>query len=87
VVIGGTAFGGGKGDLVGSIIGAFILYLIADVLFAVGVSSFYTNILNGAVLLLAVLAGSLTGLRRSVTRTRRRGPPAALEADREVARP
>jgi ribose transport system permease protein len=86
VVIGGTAFGGGKGDLVGSIIGAFILYLISDVLFALGVSSFYTNILNGAVLLLAVLAGSLTGVRRSVTRTRRRETPAAPEPDREAVR-
>lgn len=73
VVIGGTVFGGGKGDLLGSIIGAFILYLIADVLFAIGVSSFYTNILNGAVLLLAVLAGSLVGLRRVLATRRRRG--------------
>lgn len=63
VVIGGTTFGGGRGDLVGSIIGAYILYLIADVLFAVGISSFYTNILNGAVLLVAVVVGSLTGVR------------------------
>jgi ribose transport system permease protein len=72
VVIGGTAFGGGKGDLVGSIIGAFILYLIADVLFAIGVSSFYTNILNGAVLLVAVLAGSLVGLGKLLAPRRQR---------------
>lgn len=63
MVVGGTVFGGGKGDVVGSIIGAYILYLIADVLFALGVSSFYTNIFNGSVLLLAVIAGSLTGTR------------------------
>jgi ribose transport system permease protein len=63
IVIGGTVFGGGKGDIVGSVIGAYILYLIADVLFSLGVSSFSTNILNGAVLLLAVVAGSLTGAR------------------------
>lgn len=64
VVIGGTVFGGGRGDLVGSIVGAYVIYLIADVLFALGVSSFYTNILNGAVLLLAVILGSVSGVRR-----------------------
>jgi ribose transport system permease protein len=64
VVIGGVVFGGGRGDVVGSMIGAFILYLIADVLFALGVSSFYTNVLNGSVLLVAVLAGSLSGARQ-----------------------
>lgn len=66
VVIGGTVFGGGRGDVVGSIIGAYILYIIADVLFSLGVSSFYTNIVNGAVLLVAVVAGSLTGIRQFV---------------------
>lgn len=74
VVIGGTMFGGGRGDLVGSVIGAYILYIIADVLFSLGVSSFYTNIVNGAVLLVAVVAGSLTGvtqwLRKWTTRSR-----------------
>lgn len=84
VVIGGTAFGGGKGDLVGSIFGAFILYLIADVLFAVGISSFYTNIMNGTVLLVAVLAGSLTGvwrLLRARARQRRGEQPAVPEEE------
>jgi ribose transport system permease protein len=61
IVIGGVAFGGGRGDVVGSMIGAYILYLIADVLFSLGVSSFYTNILNGSVLLVAVVASSLMG--------------------------
>jgi ribose transport system permease protein len=64
VVIGGTAFGGGVGDVVGSVMGAYILYLINNVLYALGVSSFYTNILNGMVLILAVVAGTLTGIRR-----------------------
>lgn len=85
VVIGGTAFGGGKGDLVGSIFGAFILYLIADVLFAVGISSFYTNIMNGTVLLVAVLAGSLTGVWRLLrARARQRQVQQAPGPDGEV---
>jgi ribose transport system permease protein len=60
VVVGGTPFGGGRGDGLGSLAGAFILTMIANVLFALGVSSFYTNIFNGAVLIVAVLASSVT---------------------------
>lgn len=64
VVIGGTTFGGGKGDVVGGVIGAFVLYLIANVLFALGVSSFYSSIFNGVVLLIAVVATSDVGLTK-----------------------
>lgn len=60
VVVGGTPFGGGRGDALGSIAGAFILTMIGNVLFALGVSSFYTNIFNGGVLVVAVLASSLS---------------------------
>ncbi len=70
VVIGGTVFGGGRGDVVGSLIGAYILYIIADILFSLGVSSFYTNIVNGVVLLTAVVAGSITGVRAWVVPAR-----------------
>jgi ribose transport system permease protein len=78
VVVGGTPFGGGRGDALGSIAGAFILTMIANVLFALGVSSFYTNIFNGGVLVVAVLASSLTtgwlsAVRPIVTAWRRRG--------------
>jgi ribose transport system permease protein len=59
VVVGGTVLGGGRGDAIGSILGAFILTIIANVLFVAGASSFWTNIFNGAVLLVAVLATSL----------------------------
>ncbi len=85
VVLGGTLFGGGRGDLVGGIIGAYILYVISDVLFALGVSSFYTNILDGAVLLIAVVAGSLTGARQWVlSRVSRRPPAAENQAESEL---
>lgn len=80
VVIGGTVFGGGRGDIVGSVIGAYILYIIADILFSLSVSSFYTNIVNGVVLLAAVVLGSLTGVSQWLRR--RRGRP---EADEPLA--
>jgi ribose transport system permease protein len=65
VVVGGVVLGGGRGDAIGSILGAAILTVIANVLFVLGVSSSYTNIFNGAVLLVAVL---LTGQMGTVLR-------------------
>lgn len=54
VVIGGVMFGGGKGDPAGAVLGAFILTLIIQVLFVLGVSSFYTDVLDGGILIVAV---------------------------------
>lgn len=54
VVIGGVAFGGGKGNPAGAVLGAFVITLIIQVLFVAGVSSFYTDIFDGIVLIIAV---------------------------------
>jgi ribose transport system permease protein len=55
VVLGGTRFGGGYGGAIGSIIGAFIVTMIVGVIFVTGVDTFYTSIVEGAVLVVAVL--------------------------------
>jgi len=60
VAIGGVRFGGGRGTAVGSIFGAGILIVLQKTLFAVGVSTFYTGIVQGAVLIAAVLVGQLS---------------------------
>ena len=60
VAIGGVRFGGGRGTAVGSIFGAGILVVLQKTLFAVGVSTFYTGIVQGAVLIAAVLVGQLS---------------------------
>ncbi len=57
VAIGGSRFGGGRGSALGSIIGAGVLIVLQKMLFALGVSTFYTGIVQGAVLVLAVLIG------------------------------
>jgi ribose transport system permease protein len=59
VVIGGTVFGGGRGGAIGSILGALCLALLESVLFAFGVSDFYTGIVFGLVLVLVVLPGAI----------------------------
>lgn len=60
IAIGGTAFSGGRGGLVGSMIGAATLTLLQKVLFSAGVSSFYTGIFQGLVMILAVVIGVIT---------------------------
>lgn len=60
VAIGGVRFGGGRGTAIGSILGAGILTVLQKTLFAVGVSTFYTGIVQGVVLIVAVLVGQLS---------------------------
>lgn len=59
VVLGGVVLGGGRGDASAALIGAFIIAVISNILFAANVPAFYTDIFNGAVLLVAVAVGSL----------------------------
>jgi ribose transport system permease protein len=62
VVIGGTSLFGGRGGLGGTIAGAFILTLIASVIFTLDISSFWTPVVTGLLLIMAVLANSLIEL-------------------------
>lgn len=62
VAIGGTSFRGGRGTVLGSVVGAGLLELIQKTLFAIGVSSFFTGMFEGALMIIAVLIGSLTGM-------------------------
>lgn len=68
VALGGTSLSGGRGGLFASVMGAATLMLLQKVLFSSGVSSFYTGIFQGAVLIFAVVfSGLLTrfGERKS----------------------
>lgn len=55
VALGGTSFAGGRGGVTASLFGAATLMLMQKLLFAVGVSSFYTGVIQGAIMILAVL--------------------------------
>ncbi|OOY32623.1 ABC transporter permease [Thioclava sp. F36-6] len=68
VVIGGTRLGGGKGGVLGTILGAYILMIVVNLLLSLNVSAYYSTIAESAVLLIAVLAGSL---RRDSTLSQR----------------
>jgi ribose transport system permease protein len=64
VVLGGTLLGGGRGGCLGSVVGAYILMTLVNLLLALDVPSFFSTIAEGLVLLAAVLvplAGRATG--------------------------
>ena len=58
-VIGGVSLFGGRGHLLGTLIGAVILTLIGNLVFVLRVSSYWQPVMSGIILLVAVLASSL----------------------------
>jgi ribose transport system permease protein len=58
-VIGGVSLFGGRGHLAGTLIGAFILTLIGNLVFVLKVSSYWQPVVSGTILLLSVLASSV----------------------------
>lgn len=54
VVLGGTNLFGGRGTIVGTVLGALTIAVIGNGLILVGLSPFYTQIVTGAILLAAI---------------------------------
>ena len=55
VVVGGTAMSGGRGSIVGTILGVLIIGLMNNLLILLGVDSFLTDAFKGAIVVAAVL--------------------------------
>jgi len=75
VVLGGTSLMGGRGSVTGSLIGAFVIGVLADGLVMLGVSEFWQMVIKGVVIVLAV------GLDQAQTRLQAKLLP-LLEAGR-----
>lgn len=54
-VIGGTSLFGGEGGIIGTLVGAAILSVLANILNLLGISSFMQQIIKGAIIVGAVL--------------------------------
>jgi len=63
-VVGGTALTGGKGGIIGTVAGVFILIIINNLLNLINVSSFYQYVMQGVILVLAIAIGSIKARKR-----------------------
>jgi ABC-type sugar transport system ATPase subunit/ribose/xylose/arabinose/galactoside ABC-type transport system permease subunit len=68
VALGGTSMTGGRGSLLGALLGAAVIFLIENLLGALGLSSFWSQAVYGATLVVAVVFAAIT-----VTRARAAG--------------
>ncbi len=64
MVIGGAALTGGRGTILGTLLGAFVIGFLSDGLVIIGVSSYWQTVFTGAVIVLAVLLNSIQYSRR-----------------------
>lgn len=67
VVIGGAALTGGKGNVQGTMLGAFVIVFLSAGLVITGVSVYWQTVFTGSVIVLAVLLNSITygGIRKA----------------------
>lgn len=61
VVLGGAAIAGGRGAIIGTLIGAMMLGVLNNGLNLMGVSPYIQNIIKGAIILLAIYIGRTRG--------------------------
>ena len=69
VVIGGTSLSGGRGSMLGSLLGVFVITLIGNGLVLRGINPFFQEVVRGVIIVVAVLANTLV----TRFRERRRG--------------
>ena len=55
VVLGGTSLAGGRGTILGTLIGAFVIGFLADGLIMMGVGEFWQMVIKGIVIIIAVI--------------------------------
>ena len=65
VALGGTSLAGGRGGLSGSLLGAAVIFLITNLLGALNISSFWSEAVYGATLIVAVVFAARTAGRKA----------------------
>jgi ribose transport system permease protein len=71
VVLGGTPLRGGRGGILGSILGAAIIFLVQNLLASLHVSSLWLQVVYGTLLLVGVVVGAVVTAPPRVLQTRR----------------
>jgi ribose transport system permease protein len=89
VIIGGTSLAGGRGDMIGTLVGALILGVIDNGMNLLNVSPFLQSVVKGLVILLAVLLDRNAGVIRGWFKPNRRAPigVGAAAAQTDAAQP
>jgi erythritol transport system permease protein len=79
VVIGGAALTGGRGNVRGTLLGAFVIGFLSDGLVIIGISSYWQTVFTGAVIVLAVLLNAVQYRRRVKPPSATDGPPTSQQ--------
>jgi erythritol transport system permease protein len=79
VVIGGAALTGGRGNIRGTLLGAFVIGFLSDGLVIIGISSYWQTVFTGAVIVLAVLLNAIQYRRRVKVSSPTDGPSTSLQ--------
>jgi ribose transport system permease protein len=67
VALGGTSLWGGRGGLIGSLLGAASIYLLGNLMLTLQVDQSYLQVMYGGMLLLAVVLGGVAAQARRLT--------------------
>lgn len=87
VVIGGAALTGGRGNVRGTLLGAFVIGFLSDGLVIIGVSAYWQTVFTGAVIVLAVLLNSVQYGRRRRPKKATGAPPSTPSTRTTPAQP
>jgi len=82
VVIGGAALTGGRGNIRGTLVGAFVIGFLSDGLVIIGVSAYWQTVFTGAVIVLAVLLNAIQYRRRVKLPSTAGGSPTSPQKDK-----
>lgn len=84
VVIGGAALAGGRGNVRGTLLGAFVIGFLSDGLVLIGVSAYWQTVFVGAVIVVAVLLNSMQYRRASTSQSRKSASVASSDAQKRT---
>lgn len=69
VVVGGTALSGGRGSMLGTLLGVLVITLIGNGLVLLGINPFFQQVVRGLIIVVAVLA-NIQAIKRGAARNK-----------------